>query len=120
MKYISIDGDDVGRIITSCYLSNDEIKLNLISAQLEESTLKIASLLEARGFKIVFRAADGVVAKIDSEIDFESLFLSISSCSTNQITFSVGVGSCLREAYIALLSSKSNGKNQLSHFSALK
>jgi hypothetical protein len=120
LKYISIDGDDVGRIITSCYLSNDENKLTSISRQLEEITLKIAALLDARGFKVIFRAADGVVAKIDSELDFDALFLSISSCSTNHITFSAGVGSCLREACIALLSSKSNGKNQLSYFTNLK
>lgn len=120
MIYISIDGDDVGRLINSCYLSNNEKKLNLISVQLEESTLNIAKLLEARGFGIVFRAADGVVAKIENYHDFEELFLSIGFCSINQITFSAGVGSCLREAYIALLSSKSNGKNQLTYYDTLK
>lgn len=120
MKYISIDGDDIGRKITACYLSNDEDKLHLISRQIEESTLKIATLLELEGFDVIFRAADGVVARTNCDCDFEELFLVIGSCTTKEITFSAGVGSTLREAYVALLSSKSNGKNQLSRFSALK
>ncbi|WP_429213961.1 mCpol domain-containing protein [Metapseudomonas resinovorans] len=120
MKYISIDGDDIGRKITSCYLSNDESKLHLISRQIEDSTLKIATLLESKGFNVIFRAADGVVAKINSDCNFEELFLAISSCSINGITFSAGVGSSLREAYVALLNSKSNGKNKLSNFNTLK
>ncbi|WP_458379274.1 mCpol domain-containing protein [Pseudomonas chlororaphis] len=120
LKYISIDGDDIGRKITSCYLSNDVGKLKLISRQIEESTLKIAALLESKGFDVIFRAADGVVARTNTDCNFEELFFVISSCPTNEITFSAGVGSSLREAYVALINSKSNGKNQISNFSALK
>lgn len=120
MKYISIDGDDIGNKITSCYLWNDENKLNLISKQIEESTLKIATLLELNGFYVIFRAADGVVARTNTDCNYEELFIRINSCTTHGITFSAGVGSSLREAYIALLNSKSNGKNKLSDFNALK
>lgn len=120
MKYISIDGDDIGVRITSCYLSNDEGRLRLISKQLEESTLKIASLLESEGFHVIFRAADGVVAKTNVHCNFEEIFLRLNSCSTSDITFSAGVGSSLMEAYIALMKSKSNGKNQLSKFDEFK
>ena len=114
MKYISIDGDDVGRKITSCYLSNDEKRLELISTSLDEVTVGIAELLSSRGFSIIFRAADGVVAKTEHDCDFTELFNEISSVSTDDITFSAGVGCSLREAYVALLSSKSNGKNKIS------
>lgn len=120
MKYISIDGDDVGRKITSCYLNNDEHKLNLISKQLGETTSEIANVLTRKGFDVLFNAADGVVATTKNDSDFDEIFRAINLCSTNGITFSAGVGDSLREAYIALLNSKSNGKNQLSHFGALK
>lgn len=119
MKYISIDGDDIGRRITSFYLSNRERELKLVSTQLEETTMKIADLLRNRGFDIIFRAADGVVACSEETCDFEKLFSEINSCSVNDVTFSAGVGSSLREAYIALLNSKSNGKNQLSQFNSI-
>ena len=117
MKYISIDGDDVGRKITSCYLSNDQQRLELISSKLEEITVGIAELLSSKGFDIIFRAADGVVAKTDKHCDFTEIFTIINSIKTSDITFSAGVGSSLREAYIALLSSKCNGKNQISIYS---
>ncbi|WP_217997734.1 MULTISPECIES: mCpol domain-containing protein [Pseudomonas syringae group] len=120
MKYISIDGDDVGRKITACYIGNDEGRLSFISRRIEEYTLSIASLLESKGFYVIFRAADGVVARTNDDCNFDELFLMISSCATDEITVSAGVGSSLREAYIALVNSKSNGKNQLSKFSALK
>lgn len=119
MKYISIDGDDVGRKITSFYLSNKEEELKQVSIQLEETTLKIADLLRNRGFEVIFRAADGVVASTEDTCDFELLFSEVNSCSLNDVTFSAGVGSSLREAYIALLNSKSNGKNQLSQFHSI-
>ncbi|HBC3912524.1 MULTISPECIES: mCpol domain-containing protein [Vibrio harveyi group] len=117
MKYISIDGDDVGRIITSYYLSNDEKKLESVSEQLEVMTVGIAELLSEKGFNIIFRAADGVVAKIEADCDFTELFNTIRSINSSDITFSAGVGNSLRESYIALLSSKSNGKNKISIYS---
>jgi len=119
LKYISIDGDDVGRKITSFYLSNSKIELGLFSTQLEETTMNIADLLRARGFEVIFRAADGVVACTEEHCDFVQIFSEINSCSVNDVTFSAGVGSNLREAYVALLSSKSNGKNQLSQFNSI-
>ncbi|MDP2560763.1 mCpol domain-containing protein [Psychrobium sp. 1_MG-2023] len=120
MKYISIDGDDIGRKITSCYLNNDENKLQLISHDLENVTLAIADYLIDNGFSIVFRAADGVVASTTNECNFSKIFSDISSLHSNGITFSAGVGESLREAYIALLNAKSSGKNCLSCFSALQ
>lgn len=118
--YISIDGDDIGMKITSCYLNNDEAQLGSLSEGIEGSTLKVAALLEQNGFFIIFRAADGVVARTMTDCNFEELFVRINLCAATGITFSAGVGSSLREAYIALLNSKSNGKNQISDFGALR
>lgn len=111
MQYISIDGDDIGKKITSYYLSNDLEKLREISNKLKCSTENIANFLKEMGFTIVFCAADGVVAYIDKAVDFNLLFKEINSISPTNMTFSMGVGFSLREAYIALLASKSNGKN---------
>ncbi len=38
--YIAIDGDDVGRKITSSYLSNSEERLTYISNKLNDTTKK--------------------------------------------------------------------------------
>jgi hypothetical protein len=119
VKYISIDGDDIGRRITSCYLTNDEERLQSISRSLEESTNNIANLLISCGFKVLFCAADGVVASIEKDIDFLELFKSINNLAPEGISFSVGIGDNLREAYVALLAAKSNGKNCLYQYSEI-
>lgn len=113
MTYITIDGDDVGRKIASCYISNDEKKLKAISRDLVDSTKNISNLLKMRGFNVLFCAADGVVASIETNIDFVELFESIQKLAPISISFSAGVGNSLREAYVALLAAKSNNKNSL-------
>jgi len=75
VKYISIDGDDIGSKITACYLRNDECGLSELSASLKKSTNEIAIKLKKIGFNVIFCAADGVVASINSDINLNSVFL---------------------------------------------
>lgn len=119
MKYISIDGDDVGRKITSCYLSNDCNGLTELSQSLQAATNEISIKLQDYGFDIIFCAADGVVASTKLDIDFEPIFSEIRDISPTGITFSAGTGASLRESYIALTASKSNGKNCLHDYATL-
>ncbi|MBU1308332.1 MAG: mCpol domain-containing protein [Gammaproteobacteria bacterium] len=119
MKYISIDGDDIGRKITSCYLSNDHLRLAELSQSLQDSTKAISTLLQEHGFDIIFCAADGVVASTESAIDLNSIFTEIRNISPDGLTFSAGSGENLRECYIALMSAKSNGKNCLHDYSKI-
>ncbi len=119
MKYISIDGDDVGRKITACYISNDERKLQEISKSLEITTLSISTLLSSLGFNILFCAADGIAASIEKPIKFTSLFEDIRSLTPEWISYSAGVGQNLREAFVALQSAKCNGKNRLCEYSEI-
>lgn len=119
MTYISIDGDDVGRKITSYYLSNNCKGLIELSQSLQASTKKISLLLESHGFEVVFCAADGVVAFTELTINLKLIFKEIVKLANNGITFSAGTGSSLRESYVALTSAKSNGKNCLHEYSNL-
>ena len=119
MKYISIDGDDIGRKITSCYLSNRCSELSKLSRSLDSSTRAISNLLTDCGFDVIFCAADGVVASTNSEFDYHQIFIKVNALAPENITFSAGVGDSLREAYIALISAKSNGKNRLHHYHEL-
>lgn len=119
MKYISIDGDDVGRKITSCYLSNNCNGLTELSQSLQATTKAISIKLQEHGFDIIFCAADGVVASTELDIDFEPIFSEIKDISSSGVTFSAGYGASLRESYIALTSAKSNGKNCLHGYATL-
>ncbi|ASK19253.1 mCpol domain-containing protein [Halomonas sp. N3-2A] len=119
MKYISIDGDDVGRKITSCYLSNDRDGLVKLSQSLEVSTKAISIKLQEHGFDVIFCAADGVVGSTALEVDVRSLFSEMREIAPEGVTFSAGAGGNLRESYIALTSAKCSGKNCLHEYSAL-
>lgn len=119
MKYISIDGDDVGRKITSCYLNNNCSELKKLSQSLKETTREISNKLEKYGFDIIFCAADGVVASTQLDVDLEVVFIELQNLAPNGITFSAGVGSNLRESYVALTSAKCNGKNCMHEYSKL-
>jgi len=119
MNYISIDGDDVGRKLASCYLSNDREGLTALSLALRHSMEAVAAALELRGFSVIFCAADGVVACADATTDLEETFEEVGRLAPVGITLSAGSGASLRESYIALISAKSNGKNCLHHYGML-
>ena len=120
MKYISIDGDDVGQKITSSYLRNDLSELSAINEMVNKKTKLIADFLRNQGFIIIFCAADGVAAyQQDNSSEDNFIFDSIASIAGKEMSFSIGVGSNLRESYIALLLAKSKGKARLCNFSVL-
>lgn len=120
MKYITIDGDDIGQKITSAYLRNDLHGLTKINNIVKSKTRLISDLLANHGFVVIFCAADGVAAYCESnEIDFTFIYREIENISQGDISFSAGVGRDLRESYIALLSAKSNGKSRLHDFESI-
>jgi hypothetical protein len=116
--YLTIDGDDIGRKITACYIENNEEKLNELSTSLSAAVQRISDLLRTEGFKLIFSAADGVVGSSDDpQVDFSELYRKIQSLAPPGITFSAGVGKSLRDAYLALTYAKSSGKNSIVNFS---
>ncbi|WP_174800935.1 mCpol domain-containing protein [Martelella limonii] len=118
--YITIDGDDIGQKISACYFRNDSEALLDLNRSIENIVAHIATLLEDQGYVVIFSAADGVTAFSTSPIlSNAELYGEISKIGGKQLTFSAGVGATLREAYIALLTSKSNGKAQLTAYSEL-
>ncbi|MEN5023222.1 mCpol domain-containing protein [Pantoea agglomerans] len=118
MVYVTIDGDDVGQKISASYLFNKVDELIEINKLVNLSTLYISKKLESYGFEIIFRAADGVAGTIHNDsIDLRTIFRDIQNIPCNDITFSMGSGSTLKDSYVALITAKSNGKNQ--HYSLL-
>jgi GGDEF domain-containing protein len=53
-------------------------------------------------------------------MNFHDLFKKIQELSPKKMYFSAGVGDSLRNAYIALLNSKSNGKNSITIFNNIR
>jgi hypothetical protein len=105
LTYISIDGDDIGRRVTARHLANDAAGVSAIVALVHDKVTQIERLLVEAGYTDNLGAA--------------GLYPSIQAIGGHELTFSAGVGQSLREAYVALLSAKSNGKARLCIFSEM-
>ena len=114
MRYLTIDGDDVGQRIATAYLRNNLSYLREINDLVGEKTNQISDLLVNHGYVVIFCAADGVAAyHNDDGIDELAIFDAVKRIAGGEMTFSAGAGSSLRDSYIALLSAKSGGKARL-------
>lgn len=114
MKYAYIDGDDIGLKIESCFMNNDEEGLENINKLVSNSIIKITTYLEENDYKIVFSGADGVICKKN---DFEAIEIKeYISYEIESLSFSIGVGRTLNDAYVALRYSKCHGKNKVTYF----
>ncbi|MGE0283420.1 MAG: mCpol domain-containing protein [Rhizobiaceae bacterium] len=116
MPFISIDGDDIGRRIAAYYLTNDPSGLSAFAEAVHDNVRRITKILAIGGHRIIFSAADGVVAEILEDLDTVALYQQIADTGASNITFSAGIGNTLRESYVALLAAKSRGKARLYHY----
>lgn len=120
MIYVTIDGDDIGRKLASCYLSNRADELKATKNLVDRKTHAISELLTSMGYEIFFCAADGVTGALNADqINIGSLYRKIEDVSGGGLTFSAGVGTSLRESYVALLYAKSMGKAQIREFNSI-
>lgn len=109
MYYIYIDGDDIGLGIEKSFMENDEASLSQINKDMNNITQVVADYLVNTGFSILFLGADGIICKGENiNITELSAFIKVTS---NKFTFSIGVGSNLRKAFLALRYAKSLGKD---------
>ncbi|MBU1002446.1 MAG: mCpol domain-containing protein [Proteobacteria bacterium] len=110
MKYIYIDGDDIGLRIENSFLNNNEKRLSEINRHVKKTIKRITKYLTDQKYNIIFSGADGIICKADNKIDINAL--TRSTINDMGITFSVGIGNTLHESYIALRYAKCHGKNR--------
>ncbi len=106
--FISIDGDDIGseleRLVVLCQpemLAQYWRKVSEVMAQLEKR-------LRLEGAQILLCGGDSVLAELDTAPSSSLIYLLFSD--TLPISFSVGTGQTMLEAYIALKTAKASGK----------
>ncbi len=109
MKYIYVDGDNIGLLIENCFLNNDEHSLKLINELVHETVNRVKELLISENNTIIFCGADGIIGKAQN-FNGERLLEKIRM-EKNHFTFSFGIGESLRESYVALRYAKANGKD---------
>ena len=109
MNYLYIDGDNIGLKIESNFLINDEASLVEINNRVKDLVQKITEYLIANNLEIVFSGADGIICKGIS-VNLKQL-QDFARSLDNDITFSIGSGKSLKDAYIALRYAKAINKN---------
>lgn len=110
MMYAYIDGDDIGLKIENSFMQNDEVRLKYVNELVKETVNTINLELESKGFTLIFGGADGIICKKE-DINIEELLNYLRKVTKEQLTFSIGVGMSLRDAFLALRYAKSSGKN---------
>ncbi|WP_124113539.1 mCpol domain-containing protein [Paenibacillus xylanexedens] len=109
MKYAYIDGDDIGLKIENSFMNNNEEKLREINNDVKSMIQEITKYLTQNNFEIIFSGADGIICKSES-VCVKDILEYIRGLD-HYLKFSIGVGNCLRDSYLALRYAKSNGKN---------
>ncbi len=109
MIFAYIDGDDIGLKIENSFMNNDEYKLQKINEEVKNIIAVITKYLVDVDSEIIFSGADGIICKA-VELDSKGLLEHIRSLKTD-LSFSIGVGKSLRDAFLALRYAKSNGKD---------
>lgn len=108
-----IDGDNIGLKIEKSFMDNDEKRLKEVNNCVKCCVDIITEKLIEEEYEIIFSGADGIICK---KIDID--VVSIKNIIENlEIEFSAGVGTSLREAFLALRYAKANGKNIISSYS---
>jgi hypothetical protein len=107
--YAYIDGDDIGLRIENSFMENDESRLKYVNELVKETVERISLELKSSDYEIIFGGADGIICK-KGKINIEEL-LQLLRGANKELTFSIGVGRSLRDAFLALRYAKSSGKN---------
>jgi len=115
MMYAYIDGDDIGLRIENSFMNNDEISLKKVNDEVKLIVEKITTYLINNNSKIIFSGADGIICKGDN-IEAKQVINFIRNIN-EKISFSIGVGSSLRDSFLALRYAKSSGKDIVAIYS---
>lgn len=108
-----IDGDNIGLRIEKSFMDNDEKTLKEVNNTVKSCVSVITDRLIETQYEIIFSGADGIICKSDY-IDINTIKDFIKDF---EIEFSAGIGTDLKEAFLALRYAKANGKNIVSLYS---
>lgn len=100
MSYIAIDGDDTGRRLEGLIMSSAGEEVRSLSQRLETAVDDLRRFIERKDGEIVIAAGDSVLARLPESPELGELDELLSDYSF--ISFSVGFGTTMRDAWIAL------------------
>lgn len=114
--YISVDGDDIGRMLTQKIYTEDDHSVRKFSKAVSDTFNSFADRVKLKGGEVLFCSGDSILFKIDNSMASGIL----EHLKSDIFTMSIGVGMTLKEAHWALNIAKSLGKARIVHFDEIR
>jgi minimal CRISPR polymerase domain len=107
LRYYCLDGDKIGERLQHFLISNDLPSAIAFSIMFESFCEQVRRYMEENGAELKFEGGDSLIFIGPAELKIEGLPI-----SDHEITFSVGIGSSLQLACMALFKAKALGRNR--------
>lgn len=104
--YLSIDGNNVGKMLEKYIFLNDFCRLNHFSQKISQKIDAIVECVENNSGEILLAGGDNVLAKLHNE-NIDSVMEKIYQLQENDLRFAIGLGKTATDAYLALKYAKS-------------
>ena len=114
--YVSVDGDDIGKMLTKIIYSGTDDEISDFSNYVADFFLNIKKTVIELGGKVIFCAGDSIAYYVNGEEELQTTFAKLKN---NRFNVSIGCGNTLQQAHWALNIAKSLGKNQVQYFEEL-
>lgn len=108
VKYISIDGNNVGKVLEKYILCNQLEALKAFSGDLSQKIEKIRQLIICNNGAVFLAGGDNILASVNSEI-IPTIIAAVYAFESEDIRFSIGIGESAVSAYLALKYAKTTG-----------
>lgn len=112
--FIAIDGDLVGHKIEALILNENLKALSGFNKMVSGAILKIEMLIKGHGGKVFLSGGDNIFAYDPSYSDTVA-FICATNKDGNGLRFSVGFGSNIKLAYLALRFAKQSRSGRVAH-----
>ncbi|MFJ4987700.1 mCpol domain-containing protein [Streptomyces sp. NPDC088732] len=117
MPFAIIDGDDVGSKVERHLLSNNVSAFTEASRMIADSIEELAEELgKIAGAEVIAVGGDSILTEFRSDAMDELINTLTGLQRPERLTFSAGVGTTLRESFVALRMAKSSGKCRIVAF----
>ncbi len=115
MRYIGLDGDNIGRLVESYFIENNVSKLVEFSRNVVRALDEIRIMGEHNGADVLFCTGDSILLYGDIDVSFGTEMLEVFHRETGK-TASVGIGQNMANTYLGLKLAKSRGGGQVVHY----
>lgn len=103
---ISIDGNNTGKLLERCIFTDDVQAVSRFSNYMLQAVEKIKNHVEGLDGTVYAAGGDNVIAEVNMD-DVKNILQITKSCETDEVSFSVGIGNSVLNAYMALKYAKS-------------